>query len=390
MNNKNLLIILYKARDYQKDPDPEHWRTISGAKVHLDNNGEIDGGAGGKFTGNYWDGQKGAQHLIGPHTMIKRDINAGIPDISVFGRTLFGGKNPKAGTQKTETKKNTGTVKRNYNNGLAKGIGSKHYDAMTEKVESCDHQAFKTFWETTQDNVEVADIKHKGTAYTDPRGNRIHIDLERTAKGTAQKAPYQTAFHESAHAIDWKAGNGQTYFSVTYKNGIFAKTIIEEITEQINGLTEQAKKDIVAHGNDLDWLYENGYVNEWEKYTIETAIRNGIRSRLPLTFKKELVYQKIINDINKLPPIARIDISDIIDGVTKGKTKSGHGPTYWRKTRKSYGENAGIAMEAFAEMTSATVTNAASLAEIKKRLPKSYAIYEEMIEHITKEKLTLK
>ena len=384
------LIIYYKALDYQKDPDPDHWKTISGAKVHLDNNGEIDGGAGGKFTGNYWDGQKGAQHIIGPHTMIKENINAGVPDITIFGRPLFGSEKPVNSTQHTETKNRSDTVRRNYNNGLSKGIGNQHYDAMTEKVESCNHQAFKTFWETTQDNVEVADTKHKGTAYTDPRGNRIHIDLERTANGTAQKAPYQTAFHECAHAIDWKVGDGKTYFSVTYKNGIFAQTIIEEITEQINSLTEQAKKDIESHGNDLDWLYKNGYVDEWEKYTIETSIKYGIRSRLPLIFKKELVYKKIINDINRLPAIARTDISDIIDGVTKGKTKSGHGYDYWRRTVKSYGTNAGIAMEAFAEMTSATVTNPQSLAEIKKRLPKSYAIYEEMIETITKNQLTLR
>lgn len=42
---------------YPKDPNPENWRTISGAKVHL-TNGKIDGGAGGKFKGNVWKGKK--------------------------------------------------------------------------------------------------------------------------------------------------------------------------------------------------------------------------------------------------------------------------------------------------------------------------------------------
>lgn len=42
---------------YTKDPNPDNWRTIKGAKVHLDETGSIDGGAGGKFNGRKF-GQK--------------------------------------------------------------------------------------------------------------------------------------------------------------------------------------------------------------------------------------------------------------------------------------------------------------------------------------------
>ena len=35
--------------DYPKDPNPENRRTISGAKVHQNEKGQIDGGAGSKF-----------------------------------------------------------------------------------------------------------------------------------------------------------------------------------------------------------------------------------------------------------------------------------------------------------------------------------------------------
>lgn len=40
--------------DYPKDPNPENWRTINGSKVHLNEKGQIDGGAGGKFKGKGW------------------------------------------------------------------------------------------------------------------------------------------------------------------------------------------------------------------------------------------------------------------------------------------------------------------------------------------------
>lgn len=46
--------MLAKATDtkgYPDDKDPNHWRKINGSPVHLDANGNIDGGAGGKFTG---------------------------------------------------------------------------------------------------------------------------------------------------------------------------------------------------------------------------------------------------------------------------------------------------------------------------------------------------
>lgn len=39
------------ACDYEPDSNPENWRTINGAHVHIDNEGNIDGGAGGKFNG---------------------------------------------------------------------------------------------------------------------------------------------------------------------------------------------------------------------------------------------------------------------------------------------------------------------------------------------------
>ena len=84
------------AYDYEPDPDPANWRTISGAKVHLDENGEIDGGAGGKFTGNYFDGNKGGTHVIGPHTMMRKNIQSGATGIMVGS---MGGANTPQGTQ---------------------------------------------------------------------------------------------------------------------------------------------------------------------------------------------------------------------------------------------------------------------------------------------------
>lgn len=47
------LRILARALDWVKDPDPDHWKTINGSHVHLDKNGNYDGGAGSKFNGRH-------------------------------------------------------------------------------------------------------------------------------------------------------------------------------------------------------------------------------------------------------------------------------------------------------------------------------------------------
>lgn len=41
----------------EKDNNPDHWKTINGAHVHVDENGNYDGGAGGLFNGKHHYGK---------------------------------------------------------------------------------------------------------------------------------------------------------------------------------------------------------------------------------------------------------------------------------------------------------------------------------------------
>lgn len=49
--------IFAKDKYYPKDLDPRHWKTINGSHVHLDKNGNYNGGAGGKFNGQHYYGK---------------------------------------------------------------------------------------------------------------------------------------------------------------------------------------------------------------------------------------------------------------------------------------------------------------------------------------------
>ena len=66
--------------DYEPDSNPENWLTINGAHVHIDNEGNIDGGAGGKFNGSTYKGTQKAKHTAQKTSTAK---TAGNKDVRV-------------------------------------------------------------------------------------------------------------------------------------------------------------------------------------------------------------------------------------------------------------------------------------------------------------------
>lgn len=101
------------------------------------------------------------------------------------------------------------------------------------------------------------------------------------------------------------------------------------------------------------------------------------------TYRKAYAYKALENEIRAYNSYARADLSDILEGATGAKVQCGygHGAKYW-KDRTIGGISDGLATEAFAEMTDSTFANPESLELIKKYLPKSYKVYEEMLEVI--------
>ena len=90
-------------------------------------------------------------------------------------------------------------------------------------------------------------------------------------------------------------------------------------------------------------------------------------------------------EIEALPMLSKADLSDILEGATGAKIKCGfgHGAKYW-KDRTFGGVQSGLATEAFAEMVDSTMACPESLETIKKYLPKSYAVFSEMLAELLK------
>lgn len=84
MNVLTHLVRLARALDaYPKDKNPEHWKTINGAHVHVDKNGNYDGGAGGRLNGkhHYGQGYKEKQAAKPRRSAEEIVLSARLPDV---------------------------------------------------------------------------------------------------------------------------------------------------------------------------------------------------------------------------------------------------------------------------------------------------------------------
>ncbi|CDB29272.1 putative uncharacterized protein [Firmicutes bacterium CAG:137] len=264
---------------------------------------------------------------------------------------------------------------RDYESEFGKKFGKEHYDEIRDRVDACENPNLQKVWNAYEGKIKVADPHCNGRAYCS--GNNIYVGISKDAKARKYFSPYSTTFHESGHAIDGLAAqlgspNGQWHFSSTYKNGLFPKTIKEEVDDWVKSILS----DMKTHKSDFQYWVDKGWITQgWADYYASQANFKPLKS---------MAFQAVKQEIQELEPLQTCDISDILEGATRGKIQCGvghGGGSYWTK-RTWNGVDWGLGTEAFAEMTSATMTCPESLETIKKYLPKSYALYEEMIEAI--------
>lgn len=265
---------------------------------------------------------------------------------------------------------------------LAKSMGAENYQNFLNIMdENCSEQTVRNFWYKYEEQVKV-DFSYKGHEHCDSSG-RIHVNISKDSKGSTWQKPFQITSHESGHAIDRltriKTSDGSAFgwgFSAKYKNGLFGQTICSEIDDAVSAIDKRLKAEFKLHKDDYEWLHEHGFIDNW---TFDFWKSTGTLVSGTVKYSKSIAYAEFQKEIRAIPSMGRADLSDIIEGATKGKVKGGfgHGNSYWKD-----GEN--LALEAFAEMTDATLTNPEQLLYIKKYLPKSYNVYLEMISELLK------
>lgn len=263
---------------------------------------------------------------------------------------------------------------RDYNCDMAQKVGKNHFDNIRDKVDGCQNDDLRTVWNTFESQIKVADAHYHGRSFAS--GGTINITIGSDAKGNSYNAPYAVTFHESGHAIDCLTApmggkSGQWFISSSYKDGLFPKTIKAEVSDWVNAVYKEMK----AHKDDFQYWIDQNWIDS------NTAAYYSNSSWFKMS--KSLAYKAIQNQLSALNWLQKGDISDILEGATRMKIclGVGHGAAYW--TNRVYdGIDFGLGTEAFAEMTSASMTCPESLAVIQKYLPKSYAVYKEIIKMI--------
>lgn len=263
---------------------------------------------------------------------------------------------------------------RDYNCNMAQKVGKNHFDNIRDKVDGCQNDDLRIVWNTFESQIKVADAHYHGRSFAS--GGTINITIGSDAKGNSYNAPYAVTFHESGHAIDCLTApmggkSGQWFISSSYKDGLFPKTIKAEVSDWVNAVYKEMK----AHKDDFQYWIDQNWIDS------NTAAYYSNSSWFKMS--KSLAYKAIQNQLSALNWLQKGDISDILEGATRMKIclGVGHGAAYW--TNRIYdGIDFGLGTEAFAEMTSASMTCPESLAVIQKYLPKSYAVYKEIIKMI--------
>lgn len=264
-----------------------------------------------------------------------------------------------------------------YNTEIAQKFGSAHYDAIHQIAVDCADQDAMDVWKMYESQVKVADAHYTGWQHAS--GGSVFVDIDALAKGNSYEKPYQVVFHECGHAIDslarTKISGGHWYarhYSSAYKDGLFPDTIRDEVDAMVKAKDKALKALWKQHDGDVDWFRSQGYMSQWS-------------STIP-KYKKAYAYSAVEKEIRAAgSKYAIADLSDILEGATRGKIKCGfgHGASYW--TDRTYdGVHDGLATEAFAEMLDSTFANPESLETIKKHLPQSYSIFQEMLKEILK------
>lgn len=106
---------------------------------------------------------------------------------------------------------------------------------MKKQMAACEHKGVQRAVDAYVGDVKIGSTDEDPMKqHYSPADDEIYISADECINGNKIHAPYESAFHESAHAIDARAsllynGTERGHFSTDYKDGLFAKTIHSEV-----------------------------------------------------------------------------------------------------------------------------------------------------------------
>lgn len=219
-----------------------------------------------------------------------------------------------------------------------------------------------------------------GTAHYSPTDGGVRLNLEIVFSKDGLRPQGTTWFHEFGHMVDGLNSN----ISETYRGGVFAKTIKSEVEACIDARHKEMRDGLkrAVKSKDIGWLESNGYLMEWHADYLRRHPDKVAEALSGLKHTKAATYGSVASEIGEMSNAEKADLSDLFGGATLNKCNDGwgHSKSYWRPKGASEDyQLARLAQEGFAEFFSASTANPESLAVLRKYLPESSKIFDEMM-----------
>lgn len=262
------------------------------------------------------------------------------------------------------------------------GLDQKQKSAVASILKRSDESVRRVYL-SYESMFKLLDGNWRDTAHYDPAANGVRLNLSEVFASDGKRPQGTTWFHEFGHMVDSLSGN----ISETYKGGAFAKSIQSEVNAYIDARNKQLrdgfKKAVAA--KDTGWLVANGYMSSWKAEYIRENPDMEKTMLAALRHTKTYAYRAVADEIRHMDDAQKADVSDLFGGATVCKCDDGwgHSKAYWRPkgTQKGY-ELKPLAHEGFAEFFSAYTANPESREMLRKYLPESGKIFDEIIEEV--------
>lgn len=262
------------------------------------------------------------------------------------------------------------------------GLDQKQKSAVASILKRSDESVRRVYL-SYESMFKLLDGNWRDTAHYDPAANGVRLNLSEVFASDGKRPQGTTWFHEFGHMVDSLSGN----ISETYKGGAFAKSIQSEVNAYIDARNKQLrdgfKKAVAA--KDTGWLVANGYMSSWKAEYIRENPDMEKTMLAALRHTKTYAYRAVADEIRHMDDAQKADVSDLFGGATVCKCDDGwgHSKAYWRPkgTQKGY-ELKPLAHEGFAEFFSAYTANPESREMLRKYLPESSKIFDEIIEEV--------
>lgn len=292
-------------------------------------------------------------------------------------------------------------------------LETEHVDKIAELLSKAPNQNAAKLYARYEKDFTLLDGNYRKGAHFTPRDRTsgktgVNMNVKQSFEG-AKKKSMQTWFHEFGHHADYLAtGKGtphekfkaygllpkDMYASTAYKDNLFGRTIAEEVDDLVKARQKELKAAWTKAANELDydWMREN-VQDTFDIWNLERVIAENPTSaeiKKSNFFKtktnKSAAYASVEKELREISDENRSSISDIFEGATSAKIQAGwgHGKSYWKNQDKWADQKYhGLASEAFAHYME-YIANPEGFEVLKKYLPESSKVFDEILEAISK------